>query len=72
MLIFKENTPDICPVTSEIARFRDPKTGISYASLRAYKEIQKVVAGKVIWSQMLGCYVGNLDDAAAGVPEGFR
>ncbi|RPA87871.1 YL1-domain-containing protein [Ascobolus immersus RN42] len=62
---------EICPVTSEVAKYRDPITGVHYASLRAYKQIQKVRAGNVRWCQMFGCYVGPTDDAADGVPEGF-
>src|SRR5690606_39186969 len=66
----EKHLPEICPITSEIARFRDPKTGIGYSGLRAYREIQRVMRGEVRWCQMLGCYVGS-GDAASGVPEGF-
>lgn len=65
-----------CAVTSWPAKFRDPKTGLAYADMYQYKNIQKVLAGGCTWSGLLGCWVG-LSGAlgqrpASGVPEGFR
>jgi len=62
---------DICYITSELARFRDPQTGIPYANIWAYKQMQRIRSGQVRWSSLLEAYVGPGDEAAKGVPEGF-
>lgn len=62
---------DICYITSELARFRDPQTGIPYANIWAYKQIQRIRSGQVRWSSLLEAYVGPGDEAAKGVPDGF-
>ncbi|KAF8475906.1 YL1 nuclear protein-domain-containing protein [Kalaharituber pfeilii] len=62
---------EVCYITSELARFRDPQTGIPYANIWAYKQIQRIRSGQIRWSQLLEAYVGPTDEAAKGVPEGF-
>ncbi|KAL8775379.1 MAG: hypothetical protein Q9209_000387 [Squamulea sp. 1 TL-2023] len=54
------------------AKYRDPRTGLSYADSYAYKEIQKLTNGGSCWSSLLGCYVGPRSSVARGVPERFR
>ena len=66
-----EPAAEICAITMQPARFRDPKTGLAYANSYAYKEIQRVREGASRWSNLLGCYVGPVNSPAAGVPERF-
>lgn len=66
-----EVTHELCAITGQVARVRDPKTGLPYANSYAYKEIQKLVNGGSRWSNLLGCYVGPAAIAARGVPEQF-
>lgn len=66
-----EPQPEICYVTSELAHFRDPQTGIPYANIWAYKQLQKILSGQVRWSTLLEAYVGPVGEAASGVPDGF-
>ncbi|KAL6717141.1 hypothetical protein ACLMJK_005056 [Lecanora helva] len=62
---------ELCAITMQPARFRDPKTGLAYANSYAYKEIQRLRMGGARWSNLLGCYVGPTNSAARGVPERF-
>lgn len=65
-----------CALTPFPAKFRDPKTGLSYAGLMEYKMVQRLLAGGCQWSSMLGCWVGptygDLGRAARGVPDDFE
>ena len=63
--------PVFCAITSQPARFRDPKTGLAYANTYAYKEIQRLHGGGSRWSNLLDCYVGSATLVARGVPERF-
>ncbi|KAF1834896.1 YL1-domain-containing protein, partial [Decorospora gaudefroyi] len=49
----------LCPITNEIARYRDPETGIAYHDVRAFGVLRGLVGGGFIWSGDLGCYVGG-------------
>lgn len=62
----------ICVVTSQPARYRDPRTGLPYAHLDAYRAISKVVKGTCVWSGLLGAWAGAHGVEANGVPTGFR
>ncbi|KAL8953579.1 MAG: hypothetical protein Q9222_000574 [Ikaeria aurantiellina] len=64
-------TRELCAITEQPARYRDPRTGLPYADSYAYKEMQKLVNGEPRWSSLLGCYVGPTSSAARGVPERF-
>ncbi|KAH0551058.1 hypothetical protein GP486_007591 [Trichoglossum hirsutum] len=70
---FKGQKPvqELCVITSQPAKFRDPATGLPYLNSYAYKEIQKLTTGSFRWSNLLGCYVGPESAAARGVPERF-
>ena len=63
---------EVCAITGFPARFRDPKTGLTYSDAYAYREIQRLRKGGSRWSNLLGCYVGSTTAAARGVPERFR
>lgn len=62
---------ELCAITAQPAKYRDPGTGLPYADSYAYKEIQRLRKGGSIWSDLLGCYVGPSNNAARGVPERF-
>lgn len=58
-------------ITNHPARYRDPKTGLPYYNIYAFKEIQKLIKRDFKWSKALGTWVGNGTDAAKGVPDRF-
>jgi vacuolar protein sorting-associated protein 72 len=62
---------ELCAITAQPARFRDPQTGLAYSDSYAYKEIQRLQAGSYRWSTLLGCYVGPVTSGARGVPGRF-
>ena len=62
---------ETCAITSQAARFRDPKTGLPYANAYAYGQIQLLKKGGPRWSNLLECYVGSSHVVARGVPERF-
>ncbi|KEF52172.1 uncharacterized protein A1O9_11799 [Exophiala aquamarina CBS 119918] len=67
-----KHSQELCPITAFPVRYRDPATGIGFATAAAYKKLQEVKDHQFIWSSMLGCYVGRDGAVAArGVPEGF-
>ncbi|MCJ1440154.1 MAG: hypothetical protein MMC23_000637 [Stictis urceolatum] len=66
----KEAT-ELCAITGVPAHFRDPRTGLAYATKEAYAELQRLLDGSMRWSNLLGCFVGPRSRAAKGVPEGF-
>jgi vacuolar protein sorting-associated protein 72 len=49
----------LCPITNQLARYRDPETGIAYRDARAFGVLRGVVGGGFVWSGDLGCYVGG-------------
>lgn len=63
--------PVFCAITSQPAKFHDPKTGLAYANTYAYKEIQRLHGGGSRWSSLLDCYVGSATIVARGVPDRF-
>lgn len=67
-----KHSQELCPITALPVRYRDPATGIGYATAAAYKKLQELKDYQFTWSSMLGCYVGRDGAVAArGVPEGF-
>ncbi|KAI9737046.1 MAG: hypothetical protein M1834_000636 [Cirrosporium novae-zelandiae] len=62
---------ELCVITSQPARFRDPTTGLPYLNGYAYQEIQRLLRGGSRWSKALGCFVGPMNVAARGVPARF-
>ena len=67
----KMQAPELCLITGQVARYRDPSTGIVYANSFAYRKIQQLTRHEYVWSSMLGCYVGKVGQVARGVPPGF-
>lgn len=65
-------TKPYCSVTHQPAKFRDPATGMPFASLHAYRELRRLLRGEIQWSYLLDAYVGEANmTPAMGVPEGF-
>ncbi|KAF8533798.1 YL1 nuclear protein-domain-containing protein [Trichophaea hybrida] len=64
-------TKPYCVISHQPAKFRDPTTGMPFASLHAYREIRRLLHGEIRWSYLVGAYVGEVGVAARGVPEGF-
>ena len=67
----KMQASELCLITGQVARYRDPSTGIVYANSFAYRKIQQLRRHEHVWSSMLGCYVGRVGQVARGVPSGF-
>lgn len=64
----KPNKPILCPITGEPAKYRDPKTNVPYANIRAYNIIKSCFHHEINWSPSVGLYLGNLP-SADGVPK---
>ena len=62
---------EMCPITSNQAKYRDPSTGIPYANSFAFKKLQELKKHQYTWSSMLDCFVGKSGLVARGVPESF-
>jgi len=48
-----------CPVTGLAANYMDPRTGIPYANVFAFREIGKILNHDYVWNNEFGCYVGQ-------------
>lgn len=66
----KPNRPVICPITGEVARYKDPSTGIPYANITAYQVIRACLYHEMRWASTSGLYLGYIP-SAKGVPEGW-
>lgn len=62
---------EMCPITSNQARYRDPSTGIPYANSFAFKKLRELKKHQYTWSSLLDCFVGKTGVVARGVPESF-
>lgn len=64
-----------CLITGKPAMYFDPKTGLPYSSVEAYKVIKDIQNGVWAWTEFPGggSYVCNRENTvhAKGVPEGF-
>ncbi|KAF8736086.1 hypothetical protein AX14_000885 [Amanita brunnescens Koide BX004] len=49
----------ICPITGKQAMYLDPRTGVPYADVRAFKILTDLLEHEYIWNAELGCYVGK-------------
>ncbi|KAG6015704.1 hypothetical protein E4U43_004942 [Claviceps pusilla] len=67
----KPTAPPVCVITNNPARYQDPKTGLPFYNMYAYKELQRLYHGEYKWSRLLGAWVGSGSQAAKGVPERF-
>lgn len=61
----------MCVITNNPARYKDPKTGLPFASMSAFKQLRRLYHGEYNWSRLLGAWVGSDKQAALGVPERF-
>lgn len=62
-----------CAITNYPAKYKDPKTGLYYSNLYAYKQLQKLQKGEIWWSDLVGSFVGSVSlIPAKGVPDKFR
>lgn len=58
----------ICPITGRPARYLDPRTGVPYADLNAFRTLTRILSYEYAWSDALGCYVAREgEDSARGV-----
>lgn len=48
-----------CPITGLAANYLDPRTGVPYANVFAFQEIDKILEHDYIWNTEFGCYVGQ-------------
>ncbi|KAL1682324.1 YL1 nuclear protein-domain-containing protein [Schizophyllum commune] len=48
----------ICPITGRLAPYIDPRTGVPFANVKAYKTLTAVLDHKFSWNQELGAYTG--------------
>ncbi|KHJ35500.1 putative yl1 nuclear protein [Erysiphe necator] len=62
-----------CAITNYPAKYKDPKTGLYYSNLYAYKQLQKLQKGEIWWSDLVGSFVGSGSlNPAKGVPDNFH
>lgn len=61
-----KTTQTLCAITSQPARYRDPKSGLPYAGMGAYRGIQNLVTGGARWSNLLGAWVGGPEVGSLG------
>lgn len=54
---FLEVEKAICPITGEPAKYKDPKSGVPYANLEAYKRLQQILKHEYLWSSEKGTFV---------------
>ncbi|RIA81291.1 YL1 nuclear protein [Glomus cerebriforme] len=47
----------ICPITGEPAKYKDPKSGVPYANMEAYKRLQQILRHEYLWSSEKGTFV---------------
>ncbi|RCH80499.1 Vacuolar protein sorting-associated protein 72 [Rhizopus stolonifer] len=66
----KPNKPIMCPITGELAKYRDPSTGVPFADIKSYEAIKACLNHRMQWSPSSHLYLGNLPNAR-GVPDGW-
>jgi YL1 nuclear protein C-terminal domain len=52
-----------CPITGLAAKYCDPRTGVPYANVHAFKEISNILDHEYVWNEQFGCYVGRNDES---------
>ncbi|CCJ30514.1 unnamed protein product [Pneumocystis jirovecii] len=65
-----EQKKHLCFITGNIAKYKDPVSGLYYSNLSAYKIIHQIIHGDISWSRLAGTFVGVLKPAH-GVPLDF-
>ena len=51
-----------CPVTGKTALYCDPRTGVPYANVMAYRVLSQLLEHKYIWSRELSSYTASVGD----------
>ncbi|KAG9296225.1 hypothetical protein G9A89_014817 [Geosiphon pyriformis] len=63
----------LCPFTGLAAKYKDPKSGIPYATVDAYKRLLRLLNHDYVWSPVLNVYVNAVDQRpATGTPVDFE
>ena len=60
--------PEVCAVTGQPARYRDPATGLPYATLEAFKELRRRRDADLLGGSSMGGMDGTLQQQAAAAP----
>ena len=50
---------DKCPITGRIANYRDPRSGVPFANVDAYKVLSRLLAHEYVWNDELRCYTAD-------------
>lgn len=66
----KPNTPTICPITGQVAKYCDPRTGIPFFNKEAFRTIRSCLDNEQGWSSSMGLFAGDIP-SASGVPKGW-
>lgn len=66
-----ENVAEVCAITGQPAKYREPRTGLAYSTPAAFRQLRTLANGQLKWSELLGCYIGTATRTARGVPERF-
>ncbi|KAI9288845.1 YL1 nuclear protein-domain-containing protein [Umbelopsis sp. AD052] len=66
--------PSLCPVTSKVAHYKDPATGVPYADPQAFQVLRDCLNHKNVWSEVCNAFVTlpGHTRGAKGVPEGWE
>lgn len=56
-LVLAARPKQMCPITGKIAHYLDPRTGVPYADLGAFRTLTKILNHEYVWNEGLGCYV---------------
>jgi hypothetical protein len=50
---------ETCPLTGLPAKYKDPQSGVPFASVDAYQRLQQVTNHEYAWDERLGCYTSE-------------
>lgn len=66
--------PTLCPITSKVAHYKDPVTGVPYADPHAFRVLRDCLNHKNVWSEVCNAFVTlpGQTRGAKGVPEGWE
>jgi vacuolar protein sorting-associated protein 72 len=62
---------ELCAVTNQDAKYRDPGTGIAYRDSKAFGVLRGVVGGGFVWCGEAGCFVGGRAKPMVGMGKGY-
>jgi len=48
-----------CPLTGRPASYRDPRSGVPFANVRAYRTLTRLLNHEYVWHDGLGCYTAD-------------